>query len=245
MVQNRIDLLKHFNPDMEIHGMFGGKKEEFETYKKELMGLDSIYYLDIAEYDTKWRFSDYCILTWYKDFGHTLSFDVVHTIEYDLVILDSLEIIYPYAPGEKHIYLTGLAVLDEVKNTWDWFTDPVECPVDEENAFVKLMKSKYGLQNLYACLAPGATLTREYLEGYAKLNLPLIAHDEVRYPAIAQILNIPMKDTNFDPTTWEKDDPLFNCNISEVTVDDALKAYKAGKRKVFHAVYGLLNVSEL
>lgn len=248
VVQNRIDILKHFNPTMPIYGLFGGSADEFENFKNNLRGLDSIYFLDIPETDIKWRFSDWSILQWFKDIGKTISFDVVHTIEYDLLILDKLENVYPYADGEEHVYITSLIELEKIKPFWNWFQLPETFVVEEEKAFEQLLKEKYKLTNLYASLGPGTTLTRKFLEGYTKLDLPLIAHDEVRTPAIAQILNIPMKDTGFVPDWFDETGPefrLFNCEDHEVPMEEFLASFRSGKRKAFHPIYDVLPLNVL
>lgn len=248
VVQNRIDILKHFNPAIPIHGLFGGVENEFTLFKKSLKGLESLHFLSITERDIKWRFSDWNILKWFTEFGKNVDFDVLHTIEYDLLLLDKIEHIYPYKKEEKNIYVTSLIELEQIKPLWNWYQKPQEYPVEEEKEFEKLMKEKYHIKVLYGSMAPGSTFTREFLEGYEKLSLPLIAHDEVRVPAIAQILGIDIKDTNFVPDWFDEVGPefrLFNCDNFEVPMDELMAAYKSGRRKAFHPVYEVLSLNEL
>lgn len=247
IVQNRIDLIRHFNPDIPIYGLFGGESKEFRKFESQLSGLEAVTLLNIKDRETKWRFSDLCILQWYEDFGKDLDFDVVHTIEYDLVILDKLESVYQYDRGEKHIYITNLTDLDRVIPESNWFQNP-NFPVEECKEFVDYVKKEYGIKKLYNSKAPGATLTKKYLEGYLKLNLPMTGFDEIRLPAVAQILGIGMKDTGFVKDWFDEtslDFQLFNTDNVEVKKDDLLKAYKNGYKKAFHPVYEKIMIDEI
>lgn len=247
LVQNRIDLLKYFNPNIEIYGLFGGEKGEYDTFVKNLTNIENIYYLDIQERDIKWRFSDYGILQWYVNFGKMLDFDVVHTIEYDLVLLDTLERLYPYQTGNANIYITSLIELEKIKSEWNWFIHP-DFPVAESVRLERVFKEDYGIKKLYGSMAPGTTLTKAYLDGYAKLHLPLIGHDELRLPNIAQILGIEMQDTGFVKDWFAEeglDFRLFNCDNHPVDKKELMEAYIANYQKAFHPVYFPIEISEL
>jgi hypothetical protein len=65
IIQNRIDILNHFNPEIPSYGLFGGTEEEFPLFQN-LKDIEHVYLLDIKERDTKWRFSDHCVLQWYS-----------------------------------------------------------------------------------------------------------------------------------------------------------------------------------
>lgn len=247
LVQNRINIIKYFNPDIHIYGLYGGPIEEVETFKSYLKGLENLFVLNSLNAKQAWRFSDYGILKWYESVGRNIEFDLVYTIEYDLVILDKLTNVYKYNEGEKHVYITNLLELDKVIPESNWFQNP-EFPVKECYEFVDLMKSKYKLNNLYNSKAPGATLTREYLEGYSKLNIPLIGFDEIRLPAIAQILGIEIKDTGFVNDWFDEesiDFQLFNTDNVLVSKALLLKAYFSGYKAAFHPCYEFIETSEL
>lgn len=246
LVQNRINLINYFNPEIEIYGLFGGNKKELPDFEK-LTGFKHLFFLDIKDRDIKWRFSDYSILNWYTNYGKNIEFDIVHTIEYDLVILESLEKTFPYKENEKHIYITSLIELDLIKPEWNWYQNP-DFPVAECKAFEALMKEKYHLKKLYGSMAPGTTVTKEYLDGYSKLDLPLIAFDEMRFPAIAQILGIQMRDNGFVRDWFDEeslDFRLFNSDNHEVSLDELFKAYKSGYQRAFHPVYKEISLEKL
>lgn len=247
LTQNRIDLLKQFNPDTRIYGLFGGAQEDLDEFEKSLRGLEKVTFLHISDKDIKWRFSDYAILQWYQEVGKTIDFDIVHVIEYDLVLLESLEKLYPYKDNEHHIYLTSLLELDKMKPIWNWFQNP-QFPVAECKEFERLMKEDYKIPTLYGSMAPGTTLTKKYLEGYSRLDLPLIAFDEMRLPAISQILGIEMRDTDFVKDWFDESDldfRLFNTDNHEVDQTEMLQAYKSSYQKAFHPVYYPLDLTLL
>lgn len=241
LVQNRIELLRYFNPNLPIYGLYGGIPEEFESFANQLTGLDHIATLDITDPNIKWRFSDFSILSWFEQHGKFLPFDVLHISEYDLVMLESMEKIYPYFPDQQPpVYLTGLKPLAEVKVRSNWFTNQ-DFPVAECLELEQLFKNKYGLKNLLGSKSPGSTLTKEFLMGYAQLDLPLIGFDEMRQPAIAQILGIEIKDTGFCREFWdEPDNPdfhLFNTDNVEIKLETMITAYQTGQQLAFHPVY--------
>jgi hypothetical protein len=247
IVQNRIDLLHHYSPGISIYGLFGGLREDFPQFRDTLTGIEHVHYLDIDTYDIKWRFSDYSILTWFMEYGKTLDFDILHTAEYDLVFLDSLENIYPYKPGEKHVYITNLVKTKDIMHESNWFVNP-EFPVAECLALSKLLEEKYHipLDEQLNSKAPGLTVTREFLVGYEKLvsELPLIGYDEMRTPAIARILSIEMRDTGFVKDWFDEtslDFRLFNTDNVAVDQKDMWDAVKNSGRRAFHPVYGVVS----
>lgn len=247
MVQNRIDILKYLNPSIPVYGLFGGDKMDFPKFQDELSGLTDMHLLAIEDPKIKWRFSDIAILEWYKNVGKDIDFDVLHTIEYDLVILDKLENIYKYNPGEKHIYLTNVEDLDQIIPESNWFQNP-EFPIDECKAFVKLMREDYKLTKLYNTKAPGATLTKEYLEGYSNLDLPLTGFDEIRMPAIAQILGVEIRDSGFIDDWFDETSinfRMFNTDNVEIKKGELLEVYRLGQRKAFHPFFGILSNEEI
>lgn len=247
LVQNRIDLLRHYNPGIMIYCLYGGSKEEFPHFRDDLKGIEDVHYLDIDTYDIKWRFSDYSILQWYLHVGKKLDFDILHTVEYDLVFLDSLENIYPYKEGEKHVYITNLVKTKDIMHESNWFVNP-EFPTAECFTFLKLLEEKFHipLEDQWNSKAPGLTVTREFLDGYEKLlpELPLIGYDEIRSPAIAQILGIEMRDTGFvkdwfDETSQEF--RLFNTDNVAVDLEEMCEATKTSGRRAFHPVLVEIN----
>lgn len=236
IVQNRIDLLHHFNKNIGIYGLFGGRHEEYSVFKNGLKGIQNISFLDIPDRDTKWKYSDLCILDWYKNGGNELDFDTVYTIEYDLLLLDQLKNLFTLPANS--IALTGLIKLKDISENWDWLS---ATPLKESSeSFLKYMSKNYGITDPFACLGPGTVLTKDFLEGYRKMNIPLFGHDELRLPQIATALGIKIVDTGFYDN-WNSRNPktesFFNCNEEEIEIAKIIDAYKDNVRKVFHPVY--------
>ncbi|MBD3280457.1 hypothetical protein GF389_02950 [Candidatus Dojkabacteria bacterium] len=247
LVQNRIDVIKYFNPGISIYGLFGGNKDEYPIFRKKLKQVEHILFWDESDTDVKWRFSDLSILFWYENYGKSLNFDILHTIEYDLVLLDSFQNLYEYNPQDKHIYVTALVELEKIKPISNWFNNP-EFPTKQCREIVRIFKEKYGLEKLYSCMAPGTTITREFLDNYRKIELPTIGFDEIRIPNIAQALNIPVESPGFVRDWFDRitiDFRLFNTNNHVVNIDDLYKYYKLGYQKAFHHVYDEIDIERL
>jgi hypothetical protein len=232
---------------MPIYGVYGGEKKDYKKFKSALRGLTDIIFWDEPDTDIKWRFSDESIMYWYRNLGKNLKFDILHTVEYDLVLLGSMEELYKYSDGDRHIYITALVELDKIIHRSNWFNNP-EFPVTECKRLVKIFNEKYGLKKLYSCMAPGTTLTREYLEGYDTVDIPLIGFDEIRLPNIAQILEIPIKTSDFvrdwfDRTTINF--RLFNTNNHIVDIKELYQTYSTGYQKAFHHVHGFVDFNKI
>lgn len=244
LVQNRIDLLLKFNNNIDIHGLYGGYISNFAQFSTKLRGLTSITLLDKSKKEFLWKRGDLSILEWYLKTGKKLNFESVYTIEYDLIYLDKLENIF-HIP-ENAIALTGLININDISENWDWIT---KSPYKKESfRFLDFMKNKYGLTSMFACLAPGSVLTKEFLEKYAASKVPQIAHDELRLPQLANAFGIKIVDTGFY-NNWNNKNPEiergFNCNKIEIPISNVLLEYSKGKRKVFHPVFKLFPINDL
>lgn len=244
IVQNRIDILHHFNSELQIYGLFGGNKDELTQYRKNLHGLEHIHFLNITDREIKWKFSDVSILRWYQEFGRNLDFDILYTIEYDLVILSKLTELVPVSGSQ--IALTGLINLSDIREKWDWLTDTPH--KEESQEFMTFMRNNYSINSFFACLAPGAVLNKSFLDAYAQATVPLIGHDELRLPQLAQAFDQKLVDTGFYDN-WNSANPeteqYFNCNNNEVLPEVVYRAYRQGIRKVFHPVYKPIDLAKI
>lgn len=244
IVQNRIDLLKKFNPVIPIHGLFGGQESEFAHFNIKLQGLESLTQLVNQDSESLWKRSDESIREWYVKTGAKIDFEVVYTIEYDLIYLDHIENLVELLPNS--IALTGVIKLADIVENWDWLT---ESPYKEESLeFLDWVKNKFGLEKFRACLGPGAVLTKEFLKKYSEVVVPPISHDELRFPQLAEVFGINVVDTGFYDN-WNNVHPetelSFNCNKVEVSMEKLIEEYKGGKRKVFHPIYGVVPLERL
>jgi hypothetical protein len=232
-----LKFLKHTNPGLEIYGLFGGAEEQFEEATAYLKDELTHNYL-IKEKDTEWKWknSDMTYQIWYNDFGHTVDFDVMHAIEWDLIYFQPLDKIFAHVP-ENSLALTGLIPLKKIQNEWYWTKHP-PCKV-EWLQMMEYYKKQYNYnQQPYGMLGPGTSLPRKFLETIKNIDIPAIALDELRLPMWAQVLGFEMTDTRFYKKWFSKKEFLvFNSNAQDISLDTIRKELRnpAGRR-VFHPV---------
>lgn len=233
--KNRLELLKKFNPNISIYGLYGGKISDYKQFKTKLSPyLKNICCIKNRSKDWKWKNSDLAINLWYKKIGNSVPFDMLHIIEWDLLLLDALDKIYKKIP-KNGIGLTALTLLQNVENKWSWTSNDPE--KSEWSNLLNFAKKKFDYrQKPFASLGPGACLPKSFIEKYRSLEFPEICHDELRLPLFGQILKYKLYDTEFCKNWFDaKDEKIFNCmgkNIGSAAIKKEFD--KPTGRRVFH-----------
>lgn len=233
--RDRLWQLKKFNPGIKIFGLYGGKEVEFPKYKKYLDSfLEHNYCIKNKSNYWKWKNSDLGIRLWYKNIGRKIKFDMLHIVEWDLLLLDSLNEIYKKIP-KNCLGLTALNPLKNVMQKWDW---TAEEPYKSEWAkLLKYAKDQFEYNKQpYASLGGGPCLPKFFLEKFSAVHVPDLCNDELRLPLFGQIFGFRLLDTGlyqkwFDPET----EKFFNCHGNEIPlslIKNELK--RKGGRKSFH-----------
>lgn len=246
--QSRLALLRELNPDVPIVGLFGGrrgvKRVAFRFGGKHFLGLDALY--SSAESELwNWRNSDLVLAAWYRDVGCRIPFDIVHLIEWDLLLLEPLESLYSSVP-EGAVGLTALTPITEVEKEWTWLRR--EESRREWETLLAAARADWGYEGTpHACLGPGPCFPKSFLEEYAAIDPPFLCNDELRLPLFAQILGFPMVDTGLRGR-WrgEREDPLFHFRSQEIELS-AIRAElaKPGGWRAFHPVRGRLDPQQV
>jgi len=97
--RSRLRLIRKFNPRIKIFGLYGGKESQFPKYQKYLGSFfEHNYCIKGKSNNWKWKNSDLAIKLWYKSIGKKIEFDMLHVIEWDLLLFDSLDKIYKKIP---------------------------------------------------------------------------------------------------------------------------------------------------
>lgn len=236
--ENRLRCLKKFNPSVKIYGLFGGPEKDYRKFQRKLMPcLEHCYCIKDKTDRWKWKNGDLALRTWYTEFGNTLSFDMLHLIEWDLLMLDSLDSIYKDIPFNA-IGLTSILSLQEVANQWIWTAE--EPNKSELDSLLGWAHDKFGYSmKPYGAQGPGLCLPRQFLEAYSSIEIPELCNDEVRIPLFGQIFGFKMYDTHFC-NDWftHGTQQTFHCQtqtypaVSPSTIKREL-AKPSGKR-VFH-----------
>jgi hypothetical protein len=233
---NRLKLLRYYNPNIPVYGIFGGDNEEDVAEYQQLFGDYCRHIYTIEHKTDKWKWSsiDFILRDWYSAVGKDIAFDRIYVVEWDLLLLDSIENLYrdmlPYEVG-----FTGLVALEKIENSWYWTCEePAKSVWKQMLSFVRVFYN-YD-QSPYACVGPGITFPRSFLECYFRLNVSELCHEELRIPLFTQILGYPMKDTGFFKGWFNQEEKkYFNCDnmfITEEVVNEELEA-PTGHR-VFH-----------
>jgi Glycosyl transferase family 2 len=233
--RNRAQLLRTLNPGLEIHGLFGGDPEKLEAARHALGAeLDSLYLLRHPDREWKWKNTDLAVRSWYRDVGAELEFDVVHSVQWDLLLLAPLSGLYRDVPGDS-LGLSGITTVDAIADRWHWTQNE---PHRSELVQLKdLVRHRFGYEAPFrACLGPGYCLPRKFLDAYARADVPELGHDEIRLPLFAAILGFDAADTGFYPRWFDTLEERF-FNAASDDIDERLIRLELARprgRRAFH-----------
>jgi hypothetical protein len=216
--RGRVELLRALNPGVPICGVFGGargpRRAFFRLFGGSLLRLDSLYCSPRAA-EWNWKNGDLVLADWYRKAGHRIDFEIAHVIEWDLLLLDSLERVYSRVP-DGAVGLTCLTPLSLVDHDWEWLQRREGRRQWEE--LLEHVRDVWGYDDIpYACLGVGPCFPRAFLAQYASTDPTDLCHDELRLPLFAQILGFPIADTGFR-LQWhdQEEDRLFNVGGPEI-----------------------------
>ena len=244
--KNKLDILRKYNPGLEIFGLYGGEVKKLDEMKKMLGSyLKDIYSIQDKTPEWKWKNGDLSVAEWYKKVGKNVEFDSLFVIEWDLLILEPLEKTYEHV-SENSVALTGLRPLKGLEGKWDWITE--EPQAGEWRRLLAFVEDKYDYdKEPLASLGPGSLFPREFLERYSSENIPELAHEELRLPLFAQVFGFSVVDTKFYKKWFDDEEQrYFNClekEIDEKLIVSEIK--KSNGRRVFHPftkVFGITNL---
>ncbi|CAM5276389.1 hypothetical protein [Streptomyces griseorubiginosus] len=244
--RTRVDLIRRLNPGVPVHGLFGGpggaRGAAFRLAGRRVLGLDALY---VSRHSGPWNWKngDLVLLDWYRETGHRLSFDVLHFIEWDLLLTEPLERAYAGVPAGA-VGLTVPTPLSVIGDDWRWIAGQDEAREWRELLAFARTRYGYGCDDGYdpvphGCLGDGPCFPRAFLDDYAAADPPALGNDELRYPLFAQLLGYQVVDTGFR-RAWHcpADDPYFNAfgdrNIERATI--AAELAKPHGRRAFHPV---------
>lgn len=237
-------LLRALNPGVSIHGLFGGTSTKLRLGAKWLLGLDGLY-VSREEPRWNWQNSDLVLAEWYRQVGATLHFDVVHVVEWDLLLLAPLDSLFASVP-EGAVGLTAPTPVSELAREWTWLRR--DDNRREWEALLRQARDEWGYAEIpYGCVAGGSCIPRAFLDEYAKIEPPALCHDELRLPLFAQILGFPIADTRLrGPWRGEREDPYFHFRGQEIALE-TLRAElaKPGGWRAFHPVRSNVDVEEI
>ncbi|MFJ4936064.1 hypothetical protein ACIP8U_19715 [Streptomyces pseudovenezuelae] len=233
----RVGLLRRLNPGVSVHGIFGGgggvREAACRATGRRLLGLDTLY-CSPRDGHWNWKNGDLVLLDWYREQGHRLSFDVLHLVEWDLLLTEPLDRLYASVPPEA-VGLTALTPLSVIGGDWRWLAGRDEAR--EWRELLGYARTAFGYDGTpYGCLGVGPCFPRAFLHDYAAADPPDLGNDELRYPLFAQLLGHPVADTGFRHA-WHSavDDRYFNAVGASVDPDTVSAELAAPDgRRAFH-----------
>jgi hypothetical protein len=237
--RGRVALLRALNPGVPLCGLFGGeagyRQAAFRLGGKSVLGLDSFYWSRQTG-RWNWKNGDLALAAWYRDVGCRMHFDVAHLVEWDLVLLDSLERLYGRVPAGA-VGLTALIPVSQIEHDWEWLQQP-----DDRQEWERLLayaRAIWGYDQVpHACVGVGPCFPRSFLARYAAIDPPEICHDELRLPLFAQALGFPIVDTGFRHRWRDRDeDRFFNAGALEIEPSTIMaELAEEDGRRAFHPV---------
>lgn len=189
---SRIELLKQLNPEIPVYGL----GEDIEGVEKlGEAGMEHLHVIDDKLSDWKWKNGDLAARRWFQEVGRDLEFDMLHIVEWDLLLVEPLEDLYSHV-SEDQVALTGLKPVQKAKEYgWTWVNGEHEQEWRELKQKVRKDFSYTG--SSHGCIFPGAALPRSFLDKYAKTDVPELSNDEVRVPLYAEAMGYELVDTGF------------------------------------------------
>lgn len=246
--ENRLKILRHYNPEIQIFGLYGGDPQlsnEFELRLKPYLN-DFYTFAEDKSPHWKWYHGDRMITHWFTQHGHNLSWDTIFIAQWDMLVFANIETqLSCLRKGE--LLLSGLRPIKEV-DPWWWYIRPDSPERIEFESFIHYVKKEYNYQDEPLCSEfIVACLPRDFLFRYADIPNPELGFLEYKIPIYAQIFGIPLC-IKHPHQPWWGDDPstrkatLFARALNSETHNIPLRVIDAhriwpGGRRIFHPVF--------
>ena len=115
--ENHLKMLRKYNPDTPIYGLYGGNLEEADNYRQVLNNYLDDFYIFSQNKDSnwKWHLGDLLITDWYRERGKDLSWDTIIIVQWDMLVFGSVDHLFSMLKADQ-ILLSGLRPIQEVEN---------------------------------------------------------------------------------------------------------------------------------
>lgn len=209
--KNRLKILKKYNPDLKIFGLYGGEHGKFDLYKKKLgVYLNNIYLCPSKDSNEKWIHGDLMILDWYNNIGKELSWDSIFVVQWDALILDSLENQFSRLKKDQ-IFISATDVLDKYsKEKWNWTRLD-----SKENSnylnFKKYISKNYNYESeVLRSLFVFSIFPRNFFEKWNTINNKLVGMLEYKMPTYAKIFGFNFYEKDLGTAWFEKNKEWYD-----------------------------------
>jgi hypothetical protein len=194
ITKNHLEVIRRYNPNRKIFGLYGGDIKEASNYSAALENLLDDFWVYPETYGSKkydkWIHGDLMLLDWYEKRGQNLIWDSVAITQWDMLLLDDIMNITPDIQTNQ-VFFSGYRTLDqEIENRWSW-TKPDGKFRKEYLDFCSYVENKFGyMERLKCCLYIYEVLTRPFFDGYLSLPEKGLGMLEYKDPTLACILGL-------------------------------------------------------
>lgn len=245
---NRLEILRRYNPDAKIFGLFGGAPEQAALFQARLEPhLDDFFVFDLArDSHWKWYHGDRMIAHWYAVRGSRLDWDTIFLAQWDMLVFDRLDRQFPDL-RKGQMLLSGLRPVAEVEPWW-WYIRPDSPERAEYEKFLSVVRRHHDYTGEPLCCEfIVVCLPREFLARYIDIPEPEVGFLEYKIPIYAQIFGTSFC-TEHVHQPWWGDDPstrdagLLQRGLNSETCDVPLRVIEAHRawpwgRRIFHPVF--------
>jgi len=187
LCQQRLALLRHHDPDVPVYCLYGGAPEGAAAMASALGNwIDDFWCFSPDRPPAwKWRHGDLTIAEWYRQRGHSLHWDHLFILQWDMLIAAPIRRLLD-GIGADQVLLSGVRPVQEVADWWGWIngTGPEQGP--EYRTFEALLRTQADYHgDLYACLFIVVSLPRRFLDRYAGSDVGEIGFLEYKIPSLA------------------------------------------------------------
>jgi hypothetical protein len=243
---NRLQLLRKYNSNVEIFGLFGGNNSDIELFESKLSPFLDDFTACCTEKDPlwKWKYGDSMISEWHIKKGQYLDWDTIVIAQWDMLLLTDVDKLLGELQKDE-VYLSGLRPVSEVAKWWNW----VKRDTADYELFLQDMHSKFGVSfEPMCCQFIVVCLPKSFLDKYSKYDLEL-GFIEYRLPTYASALGFNFAECPKIKCFWpsEPSDKIVKANeisITAQTIPIGLKTiflhlFKPSGDRVFHPYYRL------
>lgn len=220
--ESRLRSLRSLNKTVRVYGLYAGPPSQAGEARERLEGwLDDFYaYTDESDAKWKWRNGDRVLAAWYRDRGNELEWETVFVLQWDMLLLASVETLFPTLRPDE-ILLSGLRPLGEIEDWWPWALRKNVKKRQDLEAFRTMLAEKFDYGgDLFACLFIVVCFPRLFMERYVAAGPPECGFLEYKVPTMAAVFGIP-------PCLHHHFDPWWAANPATKTATGAERTLNA------------------
>ena len=204
---NHLKIIRRYNPDTPIYGLFGGEKSEQYLYQDMLGEYLDDFYCFTKDWNSKqkWFYGDLMISSWFRERGYQFEWDTLFIAQWDMLVFAPVERLFPTLKSGQ-LLLSGLRKVQEVEAWWDWTCHDYPQQRRLYDAFMAHVKSTYNYSmDPLCCLFVVACMPKEFLEKYVSIERPDLGFLEYKLPIYGQVFNFPFCTEHSYNPLWLKE----------------------------------------